>query len=119
MQGRLEKEKIARDKMEKKLGQLPPIFTSFYNWMDAREKSYTTMENYINHVVEFMTFYTKGKKNDKFYETVTDDDIERYITSIRRKVIDSKAIEVGDGIRAAKWSSLNTFFKFLSQKAKL
>ena len=116
MQGRLEKEKIARDKMAKKLDQLPTIFTSFYNWMDAREKSYTTMENYINHVVEFMIFYTKGKKNDKFYETVTDEDIERYFTSIRRKIVDEKEVEIGDGIRAAKWSSLNTFFKFLSQK---
>lgn len=116
MQGRLEKEKTARDKMESKLEKLPPIFTLFYNWMDARDKSYTTMDNYINHVSEFMEFYTKGKKNNKFYETVTDDDIERYMTFIRRKNINGKEIEVGDGIRAAKWSSLNTFFKFLSQK---
>ncbi len=116
MQGRLEKEKAARDKMEMKLEKLPPIFTSFYNWMDARDKSYTTMDNYINHVIEFMEFYTKGRKNNKFYETVTDDDIEGYMKSIRRKVINGKEIEVGDGIRAAKWSSLNTFFKFLSQK---
>ena len=116
MKGRLEKENIAREKMEKKLAQLPPILTSFYNWMDAREKSYTTMDNYINHVIEFMNFYTKGKKKEKFYETVTDDDIERFMTSIRRKNVDGEEIEVGDDIRAAKWSSLNTFFKFLSQK---
>lgn len=116
MKGRLEKESAAREKMAKKLEQLPAIFTSFYNWMDAREKSFTTMDNYINHSVEFMNFYTKGKKNDKFYETVTDDDIERYMTSIRRKTIDGEEIVVGDGIRAAKWSSLNTFFKFLSHK---
>lgn len=116
MQGRLEKEKDARAKMESKLENLPQIFASFYNWMDAREKSYTTMYNYINHVGEFMDFYTKGRKNNKFYETVTDDDIERYMTSIRRKNVDGKEVEVGDDIRAAKWSSLNTFFKFLSQK---
>ena len=116
MQGRIEKEKAAREKMEVRLEKLPPIFTSFYNWMDARDKSYTTMDNYIKHVIEFMEFYTKGKKNNKFYETVTDDDIERYMTSIRRKIVNGKEVEVGDGIRAAKWSSLNTFFKFLSQK---
>jgi site-specific recombinase XerD len=116
MQGRIEKENTARVKMEKKLESLPKIFTLFYNWMDARDKSYTTMENYINHVTEFMDFYTKGKKNEKFYETVTDDDIERYMTWIRRKEINGKVVEVGDGIRAAKWSSLNTFFRFLSQK---
>ena len=116
MQGRLEKEKLARDKMEKKLEQLPRIFTLFYNWMDARDKSYTTMDNYINQVVEFMEFYTNNKRGEKFYEAVTDDDIERYMTWIRRKEVNGKVIEVGDGIRAVKWSSLNTFFKFLSQK---
>lgn len=116
MAGRLEKEKKAREKMEVKLEGLPPILTSFYNWMDARDKTYTTMKNYINHVVEFMNFYTKGKNNNRFYETVTDDDIEKYMTSIRRKVVNGEEVEIGDDIRAAKWSSLNTFFKFLSQK---
>ena len=116
MKGRLEKENTARKNMERKLETLPPILTSFYNWMDAREKSYTTMNNYVNHIIEFMDFYTKGKKKNNFYETVTDDDIEKFMTSIRRKDVDGEEIEVGDDIRAAKWSSLNTFFKFLSQK---
>ena len=116
MGGRLEKEDRAKEKMEQKLCNLPDIFRLFYNWMDAREKSYTTMDNYINHVVEFMNFYTKGKINNEFYKTVTDSDIEKYMTSIRRKNINGECIEVGDDIRAAKWSSLNTFFKFLSQK---
>ena len=57
MSGRLEKENQAKEKMDKKLKDLPEIFTAFYNWMDAREKSYTTMDNYINHVVEFMFFF--------------------------------------------------------------
>ena len=116
MGGRLEKEDRAKEKMEQKLENLPDIFRLFYNWMDAREKSYTTMDNYINHVVEFMIFYTKGKTNNKFYEAVTDSDIEKYMTSIRRKNVNGEYVEVGDDIRAAKWSSLNTFFKFLSQK---
>ena len=116
MNGRLEKETIAKERMNKKLSNLPEIFAVFYNWMDAREKSYTTMDNYINHVVEFMNFVTKGKRDNRFYEKVTDSDIERYMISIRRRVVDDQEVEVGDDIRAAKWSSLNTFFKFLSQK---
>lgn len=116
MNGRLEKENQARQRMEKKLDKLPEIFTAFYNWMDAREKSYTTMDNYINHVVEFMNFYTKDKRDNKFYEKITDSNIERYMISIRRKIENGQEIEVGDDIRAAKWSSLNTFFKFLTQK---
>lgn len=116
MNGRLEKENQAKEKMNKKLRDLPDIFSAFYNWMDARNKSYTTMDNYINHVIEFMNFYTKGKRNNKFYLEVTDDDIERYMISIRSKKVNDNEIQVGDDIRAAKWSSLNTFFKFLSQK---
>ena len=116
MNGRIEKENSAKAAMEKKLSDLPEIFTAFYNWMDAREKSYTTMKNYINHVVEFMIFFTKGKKDDKFYERVTDEHIEKHMSSIRRRVVDGEETEVGDDIRAAKWSSLNTFFKFLNQK---
>lgn len=116
MNGRIEKENRAREVMDNKLKSLPEIFTAFYNWMDAREKSYTTMKNYINHVIEFMDFFTKNKRDEKFYEKVTDNDIEAYITSIRSKIVDGERIENGDDIRAAKWSSLNTFFKFLSQK---
>ena len=116
MNGRLEKETIAKERMNKKLSNLPEIFTAFYNWMDAREKSYTTMDNYVNHVIEFMNFVTKGKRDNKFYEKVTDSDVEKYMISIRRRIVDGQEVEVGDDIRAAKWSSLNTFFKFLSQK---
>lgn len=116
MAGRIEKENIAREKMETKLETLPKIFSMFYNWMNARDKTYTTMNNYINHVVDFMNFITKGKKNDTFYQDVTDDDIERYMISIRRRTINGEEVEVGDEIRAARWSSLSAFFKFLSQK---
>ena len=116
MGGRIEKENRAKQAMEVRLEGLPEIFTAFYDWMDAREKSYTTMKNYINHSVEFMNFFTKGKKDNKFYEKVTDTHIEKYMTSIRRKTVNGEEVEIGDDIRAAKWSSLNTFFKFLSQK---
>ena len=116
MGGRIEKENDARIKMEKKLQRLPHIFTLFYNWLDARDKSYFTMRNYINHTIEFMNFITKGKVKEDFYKNVTDDDIERYMISIRRKTVNGNEVEIGDDNRAAKWSSLNTFFKFLSQK---
>ena len=44
MSGRIEKEKEARERMDKKLEELPSVFTSFYNWMNARDKTYNTME---------------------------------------------------------------------------
>ena len=118
MSGRLEKENQAKIRMDKKLNNLPEIFTAFYDWMDVREKSYTTMDNYINHVSEFMYFFINktGSKENEFYKKVTDTDIEKYMSSIRRKIVNGEETIVGDDIRAAKWSSLNTFFKFLSQK---
>jgi len=116
MSGRIEKENNAKDKMLKRLAGLPEVISDFYYWMDARDKTYTTMRNYINHVVEFMTFFTKGKKDNHFYKKVRDVDIERYITSLRTKNINGVDVNIGDDIRAAKWSSLNTFFKFLAQK---
>lgn len=116
MNGRLEKEMQVRKKIESKLQNVPQILTSFYNWMDAREKTFNTMERYIDHVVDFMNFYTKGKKNNEFYKNVTDDDIERYMISIRKKNVDGKVVEIGDSIRATKWSALNTFFGFLVKK---
>lgn len=116
MNGRLEKEIKAKHLMEEKLSELPDIFTSFYNWMEARDKTYTTMNNYVNHVIDFMNFYTKGKRNDNFYKTVTDEDIEKYMTNIKRRIVNGEEVETGDDIRAARWSSLNTFYKFLTQK---
>jgi site-specific recombinase XerD len=118
MSGRLEKENQAKIRMDKKLSDLPEIFTAFYNWMDVREKSYTTMDNYINHVSEFMVFFVEqtGNEKDEFYKMVSDADIEKYMASIRRKTINGEEVIVGDDIRAAKWSSLNTFFEWLVQR---
>lgn len=116
MSGRLEQETKVRKNIDKKLAAAPKIVTSFYNWMDARDKSFNTIDKYVDHVIEFIQFYTQGKKNERFYEKVTDDDIERYMISIRKKVVDGKVVELGDSIRASKWSSLNTFFSFLVKK---
>ena len=117
MGGRVEKEDKAREAMMKKLQKLPEIFTAFYDWLDAREKSYTTMNNYINHVVEFKLFCDSRKKNE-FYAGVTDETIDKYMTFIRRKTVHGEPVEIGADIRAAKWSALSTFFKFLNHKQK-
>ena len=40
MNGRTEKETLAKEKMKAKLEGMPEIFTIFYDWMDARDRSY-------------------------------------------------------------------------------
>ena len=73
MNGRLEKELKAEEKMKTRLSQLPSVFTDFYYYMS--NKSYLTKYNYIEHVNDFMEFITNGERNNKFYENITSIDI--------------------------------------------
>lgn len=113
MNGRLEKEIKANKKMQEKLMHLPPIFTEFYYYLEGEGKSYTTLINYVHHNIDMMNFVTNGIRDDEFYLNVKAMDINRYMASIRVKEIDGHVLRVGDDIRAARWTSLKTFFEFL------
>lgn len=118
MNGRLEKELNAEKKMREKLHKLPLIFTEFYDTMVADGKTYTTMNNYINHNVDFMNFITDNRPNNTFYIGVKAASINRYMSSIRRRNVDGDVIRNGDDICAARWTALNTFFQFLKNTAE-
>lgn len=113
MNGKLEKIIAADKKMENKLKVHPPILKEFYYDMKDEDKSYTTINNYIDHVIHFMRFVTNDRYRRDFYKSVTPQDVKRYMNNIKRKEVNGEVIEVGDEIRAARWSSLNTFFTFL------
>lgn len=113
MNGRLEKELKAEEKMKVRLAELPAVFTEFYYSMAADGKSYTTMQNYINHNVDFMNYVTNGRSNKTFYMDIKSTKINQYIMSIRRRDINGTIVRTGDDICAARWTSLNTFFQFL------
>ena len=113
MNGRLEKELKAEEKMQNKLRVLPTIFTEFYLAMAADGKSYTTMQNYINHNVDFMNYVTNNTPNNTFYSNIKPTKINQYMTAIRRRNINGDVVRTGDDICAARWTSLNTFFQFL------
>lgn len=113
MNGKLEKIIKADEKMMKKLKNQPPVLTEFYYDMKDEDKSYTTINNYVDHVIHFMKFVTGDRYRRQFYKNVTGADIKRYMNSIKRKEVNGQVIEVGDEIRAARWSSLNAFFNFL------
>ena len=113
MNGKLEKAIKADQKMVKKLKDHPPVLTEFYYDMKDEDKSYTTINNYIDHVIHFMKFVTEDRYRKSFYKNVTSSDVKKYMNSIKRKEVDGEVIEVGDEIRAARWSSLNAFFNFL------
>ena len=62
MNGRIEKEIVAKEKMMKKLAKLPEVFTYFYYSLDGEGKSYTTLNNYISHNVDFIFLLISQKK---------------------------------------------------------
>ena len=113
MNGRLEKELKSNSKMKKKLETLPSIFTEFYYALEGEGKSYTTLVNYINHNVDFMNYVTDGKPSEDFYLNIKPVDVNRYMASLRHKEVNGQIIRTGDDIRAARWTSLKTFFEFL------
>ena len=111
MNGRLEKELKAEEKMKIRLANLPDVFTNFYYYMS--NKSYLTKYNYIEHVVDFMNFITNGENNNEFYEKITSIDISRYMSSIRTYDNGNGIKRKSDSSMAARWSSLNAFYSFL------
>ena len=113
MNGRLEKELKAEAKMKCKLTNLPLVFTEFYDVMIADGKTYTTINNYVNHNVDFMNYVTNNRPNNTFYRNVKATNINRYMTSIRLRNVNGDVVRNGDDICAARWSALNTFFQFL------
>ena len=113
MNGRLERELRAEEKMMARLKNLPSIFTEFYNTLVADGKTYTTLNNYINHNVDFMNYVTNNRPNNRFYKAIKATKINQYMTSIRRKDINGTIIRTGDDICAARWTSLKAFFQFL------
>ena len=102
MNGRLEKELIAENKMKAKLRQLPNVFEEFYYAMAADGKSYTTMNNYINHNVDFMNYVTNGRPNTMFFANISANKINQYMMSIRRRNINGNIVRAGDDICAAR-----------------
>lgn len=111
MNGRLENELKAEEKMKIRLSKLPNVFSDFYYYMS--NKSYLTKYNYIEHVYDFMKFITNEENNNKFYEKVTTIDISRYMTSIRTYDDGNGIKRKSDSSMAARWSSLNAFYSFL------
>jgi site-specific recombinase XerD len=115
MNGRLEKELKAESKMKIKLTTLPSVFTEFYFALEAQGKSYTTLNNYINHTRDFMNYITDCVFDEDFYKSVKASDVNRYMSSLRHKEVNGQIVRTGDDIRAARWTSVRTFFQFLKE----
>ena len=113
MTGRMEHEDKLKLKIKEKLDTLPTIFTEFYSYLEADQKSYGSIKHYIEYVSDFMNAVVSEEYRDEFYKYVTVPQIREYIISLRRRTEGGKEIKTSDSIQATRWSALNTFFGFL------
>lgn len=112
--GRLEKEVKELNKIKLKIENMPKIIKDYYYHLEASDKSYTTINVYINYVKNFMDYCTGSQYDEYFYKNITPAIINEYMSSIRYKEnSNGNIIKIGNGIRATRWSALNTFFAYL------
>ena len=112
--GRLEREINELNKISSKLNEFPRVIRDYFYYLEAADKSYTTIKVYINYVVNLMDYCTNYTYQEDFYKTITSSVINEYMSSIRYKIgPHGESIKVGNGIRATRWSALNTFFTYL------
>ena len=114
MNGRTEKEIKTEKAVMEKLQYYPQIVTDFYYDMKDSGKSFTTAKCYVEYVIHFILFVTGKTIKENFYKNITTTDIKRYMNEIKTKKNDyGEIVEVGDEIRAVRWSAINLFFAFL------
>lgn len=112
--GRLEKEIKELKKVRSKLDHSPKVIRDYYYYLEGADKSYNTIKTYVNYVLNLMDYCTNGKYDEYFYNKITSSIVNEYMSSIRYKTNShGETIKVGNGIRATRWSSLNTFFIYL------
>lgn len=110
--GRLEKELAAEKKINDKLKTLPSIISEFYYDMSGSNKSYMTLNKYVEYVEDFLRYLDPDDK-EEFYKDIKPNTISKYMSSIRNKEVNGTVVRLGDSIRAVRWSALNSFFEFL------
>ena len=111
--GRYEKELKFENRTREKLKQLPDVVTEYYYYLVGSGSSFTTVDNYINYINSFLKFTFNGSYKEDFYLKIRPVHINKFISSLRTKVVDGQIKRTSDSIKAVNWSALNSFFQFL------
>lgn len=119
MNGRLEKELIAENKMQERIKDLPKIFYEYYIYLRAAKKTYTTIDAYMNYIIHFAKFVGDDNIAADFYKHVDTSDVEAYIISLETKTVNGQLKRIGSDVQCARWSGLNAFFEFLVKRNHL
>ena len=113
MSGRYETETKFEDRTKQKLQGLPSVVTEYYYSLISAGSTFATISNYVNYISSFLK-YTFGEDcKEDFYKEVKPMHINKYIASLRTKVVKGKVQRTSDSIKAVQWSALNSFFQFL------
>lgn len=113
MSGRYEKEMQIDKQVKMKLQDMPSVLTDYYYSILGSGKSYSTAQSYIENVIQFIKYTFRDECPEEFYKKIKSTHINRYISSLRVKVVGGKTLRTSDSNRTVKWSSLNSFFQFL------
>jgi integrase/recombinase XerD len=99
-----------------KLKNYPPVILAFYQQMLADGKSYATAKLYIDTIISFVEYMYAGAYPEDFYTRINSKNIQSYLDSVSDKFTDRKSGEASNAARAQKWSTLNSFFRFLTPR---
>lgn len=113
MSGRYEKEMAFENKTKLKLENQPTVLTEYYYSLIGSGKSYATAYNYICYILNFLKYTFKKNYPEDFYLEIKATDINKYISSLRAKKTNGKAVKTSDSLKTIHWSALNSFFQFL------
>ena len=91
--GRLEKELVAEKKITDKLKTLPSIISEFYYDMSGSNKSYMTLNKYVEYVEDFLR-YLDPEDKEEFYKDIKPITISKYMSSIRKQFLFLKNFSV-------------------------
>ena len=111
--GRYEKELKFETRTKEKLKHLPSVVTEYYYYLVSAGSSFTTVDNYINYISSFLKFTFNDNCKEDFYLKVRPVHINKFISSLRTKVVNGQVKRTSDSIKAVNWSALNSFFQFL------
>lgn len=104
-----EKNSKLQNKIAEKLNQKPLIFTNFYRYLCDEQKSFSTIDVYLNSLLHFYRFICKDTDSPYFYKDVSSVDIQNYLVALRTN-------KSGDDILQARYSVLNTFFSWVHKQ---
>lgn len=113
MSGRYEKEMQIDNIIRRRLSNMPNIATEYYYSLLGAGKSYRTAQTYIDALYKFINFTYPNHCSEYFYQNVTSSNINRFIASLRTKVVKGQVKRTSDSLRTSTWSALNSFFQFL------